>query len=550
MKSPATLAKLLLLLSLTLLLSVAGLSLSPAKSMAASYKSLGTPKETVGTTKPPIRFYYTSDMTTPPDSYSMYIDETKVAAVYDKEEEAFLYTPTADLTPGTHTVRMSIVYSGYEPIDQSWTFTVASDAIKQFAAANAAQIVGLAAVNDYRTLFGLPKVVFNDKLNASASSHAAYLDLNKIKQGKDDSESMHAENPDKPGFTGKGPFDRAVYFGYTSGVGEDVAYSKDSIAGSVDSLFDAPYHRSPFLDPYLKEIGISQVGFYTVIEFGMDRQEEPKLVVSPAPGDRYAPTVFGGNEEPDPIRIHSGSEYPVGYPIMAEYYGLGMEQVKVLGADLMNNGTKKSVDFWINSPENDSSLDAAVLLIPRKPLEPDTSYHVMLTLQLTKGGQRVTEVKEWDFTTEPAAEIGKKKLHNNTDSYKRLSDSAAPVQRTVVFGLDASSYTLDGLNYPMKQKPVIEDGSSYLYVRDLAAALGASVEWDSGNQAAVYTKGTRKVTLYTTKNEVELNGETRTTDTPAKLIGDYTMVPVRLLSEVLGAKITYTEATRTVTIAY
>ncbi|MEF3304001.1 stalk domain-containing protein [Paenibacillus sp. GYB003] len=547
-------SKTIVLLLLTFLLSIAGLPLTAPEASAASFQWLGAPKQTVGVTKPPIAFYYSTDMTVPPDSFAMYVDGAKVAAVWDPSEEAFLYTPSADLAPGPHTVRMTIRYAGYEPVEKTWTFTVAKDAIQQFAAPSAEQTDGLSAVNDYRTLFGLPPVVLNDKLNAGASAHAAYLDQNKIKQtkeSKESKESLHDQNPDKPGFFGKRPLERAAYFGYSSGVGEDAAYMKGTIAESVDALFDAPYHRSPFLNPYLKEVGIGKSGNYTVIEFGQEREAEPKPVVSPADGDRYVPTSFDGNEEPDPLRIHAGSEYPAGYPIMAEYFGSGIDQVKVLGADLTDNDTKKTVEFALNTPDTDKSLNAAVILIPRKPLRPDTSYHVMLSLQLTKkDGSRITEVKEWDFTTEPADGIGKKLLHQSPADYKKKFVSSSPVRRTAAFGLDDRHYTVDGFRFPMKLKPALLDGSSYLYIRDLAAALGAGVEWDADKRAAVYTKGKLKVTLYTMKNEIEVNGEPRQTDSPAKLIGEYTMVPVRLLSEVLGAKVSFNEATRTVTITY
>ncbi|MDF2715699.1 MAG: putative S-layer associated protein, partial [Paenibacillus sp.] len=179
------------------------------------------------------------------------------------------------------------------------------------------------------------------------------------------------------------------------------------------------------------------------------------------------------------------------------------------------------------------------------------TYHVMLMLQATmKDGSKATEVKEWDFTTEPVIEIGKKKLHESAADYIKRFVSKAPVPRVASFGLDADSYSVDGIGFPMMRKPVIVDGSSYLYIRDLASALGAGVEWDAAQRAAVYTKGKLKVTLYTAKNEIEVNGELRTTDSPARLIGDYTMVPVRLLAEVLGAEVYYAEAAHTVTITY
>jgi hypothetical protein len=540
----------LLLLALTFFLSFSSLTLSGDKAIASSYSSRGAPQETVGITKPAVLFYFSTDMPNAPDSYSMVVDGEKVAASYDKALEAYVYTPVKDLEPGAHTVHMTITYSGFEPVEKSWSFVVAKDAIKQFASPTLDQLLGLDAINDIRTLHGLPRVKLNERLNASATAHASYLDTNKVQQSEDSTESLHAENADKPGYTGKNPSERGSYYGYGTNVGEDAAYNSGTLPETIDALFDAPYHRTPFLDPYIQEIGVGKVGDYTIIKFGMEDDPSPKLVVSPVNGDRYVPTSFDGHETPDPIRIHSGHAYPVGYPIMAQYSGSEVGQVKLLGAGLTDSGGK-SVEFLYNTPANDDSLTNAVMLIPRKPLQPDSTYRVMISLQATlRDGSNITEVKEWEFTTEPIPGTGRTKLHESSADYIKRFVSSAPVPRTATFGLDGTTYSVDGASFPMRLKPVIVDGSSYLYIRDLASALGASVEWNAEQRAAVYTKGKQKVTLHTTKNEVEVNGVSRTTDSPARLIGDFTMVPVRLLAEVLGAKVTYTDATRMVNITY
>lgn len=543
--------KQLAMLLLTMLLGLAGMTVTAERANAASYSYRGAPQGTVGLTKPTLVFHYSTDMPGEPSAYSMFINGAEVAAVYEKNEESFVYTPVEALRPGTYTVRMTIAYAGYEPVDKSWTFTVAQDAISQFTPATAEQLGGLAAINDYRTLYGLPQVAMSDPLNTIAMTHARYLDTNQIQQSEDSKESLHAEHPDKPGFTGESPLARGEYFNYEGTVGEDAAYNRGTIAETIDVLFDAPYHRSPFLDPSVKEIGVGKIGDYTIIEFGMKEMDAPRLVVSPAEGDRYAPVRFEGNETPDPLRMHTDHAFPVGYPIMAEYFGPGVDQVKLLAADLSDKSTGKSLDFVINTPDNDDSLTHAFILMTSEPLRADASYHVMLTMQVTKtDGSRSTEVKEWDFTTEPIPTLGKTKLHQNAADYKKRFVSPNPVTRTASFGLDDSRYRIDGVSFPMQLKPVIVDGSSYLYIRDLAAALGASVEWDADLRAAIYRKGGQTVTLYTAKKEIAVNGEVRPTDSPARLIGDNTMVPVRLLAEVLGAKVSYVEATRTVNITY
>ncbi|MCS7459143.1 stalk domain-containing protein [Paenibacillus doosanensis] len=538
------------LLAMALLIWCAGLALPAQHALAFKYGYQGTPSDTIGVTRPTLTFYFKTDSNDLPVAYAMFLNGQSVPVTYDKEQGAFHYTPEQDLTPGDYTARMSITFKGYQPIEESWTFTVAQDALKELPAAGPDQLDAFAALNDYRVLYGLPQVKLNTRLNASATAHATYLNANEVKQTSDSKESLHTEEKGKPKFIGALPLDRAAYFGYTSKVGEDAAYSSGTTKEAIDLLFDAPYHRNPFLDPNVSEIGIGKVGDYTIIEFGYASTTTTQLVVSPAPGDRYVPTTFEGNEDPDPLRIHTDAAYPVGNPIMAQYYGAGEDQAKLVSAEL-TDGSKQKVDVLVNTPDNDDKLDNAFIIMPRKPLEANTTYRVKLNLQITKSdGASSNETKEWDFTTEPTPGIGKTKLHQDAAKYKRSSVTVAPFQRVATFGLDDTSYQVDGIGFPMKRQPAIDEGFSYLYIRDLASALGASVDWDNTRRAAIYTKGSQKVTLFTDQSAYEVNGVRKETDTPARLIGENTMVPVRLLAEVLGAKVDYDDATRTVKLTY
>ncbi|WP_051620498.1 stalk domain-containing protein [Paenibacillus sp. UNC451MF] len=550
MISTKRLSKYMILTALAFLIMCSSLALPADRAFAFKYGFQGAPQNTVGVTRPTLTFYLKTDTNLFPTAYSMFVNGTIVAAAYDKDKGAFTYTPDKDMTPGNYTVRMSVTFKGYQPLEESWTFTIANDAQSQFAAAVPAQLEAFNALNDYRILYGLPPVKMNERLNASATAHASYLNVNEVKQSNDSQESLHMQEAGKKQFIGATPLERAAYYGYTSKVGEDAAYASGATNEAMDLLFDAPYHRNPYLDPNVSEIGVGKVGDYTIIEFGYSSTVTNQLVLSPAPGDRYVPTTFNGNEDPDPLRLHSSAAYPVGYPIMAEYYGTGTEKVKLVSAEVTDS-SKQKVDVLVNTPDNDDKLANAFILLPSKPLQANETYRVKLSVQVTKSdGSTVNDSKEWDFTTEPTPGIGKTKLHQDSTKYKNASVTVAPFQRTASFGLDDSSYFVDGISFPMKRQPAILEGFSYLYIRDLASALGADVEWDNAKRAAIYTKGSLKVTLFTTENAYEVNGQLKQTDTPAQLIGENTMVPVRLLAEVLGAKVDYIDATRTVKLTY
>lgn len=411
------------------------------------------------------------------------------------------------------------------------------------------QLDGIKAINDYRAMHGLKPLTFNKNLTYAAKLHAQYLDTNKAAQT---AASMHDEDPKLPGYIGSRLHERGMYAGYAGNFAEDVSYSgssKATISQGVDNLFDAPYHRMPFLTLDAVEIGLDKQGNYTVIEFGLTNEWDSQLVVSPAPGDPYVPVAFDGHETPDPIRNHSGTKYPVGYPIMVQLSGKFVRDVKLVDSRLTDS-TGKKLDLLLNTPADDDHLENEVMLIPTTPLSPDTVYTAYVKLSVIEDNQPKIYEKKWNFRTEPLDHIGKTKLHKDSAAYVKKMNQFDGLQHVVSFGLADPAFILDDIMVPMKQKPIIKDGSSYLWIRDLAKALGASVTWDDEQKAAIYTKQDRIVTLSTTKNAYALNGVEVETDSPAILDNDSTIIPVRLLSEVLGAKVDYLDTTRTVTIRY
>lgn len=536
--------------SLIALCLAAALFVLPApKADALSYYSQTFPKGTVGLAKPEIGMSISDiDENVQPASYHLYLNGNEVPVSYSNNTLKFSYTPDKDLAPGPYEARLLIEYAGYQPLSKSWSFTVARNVISELPSSyTTEQRTGFAAVNDYRLIYGLPPLTMNASLTAAAVKHAQYLKNNNVDPS---AVSLHDEKASLPGYIGATLGERARFVGFVGGIAEDVSYYSGSLVESIDSLFDAPYHRIPFLDPATKEIGIAQEGDYVVIEFGVDPSKTPELLVTPAPGDAYVPTTFDGHEEPDPLRLHTSVSYPVGYPLMASVSGTNVKSVSLQSAKL----TDAKGNEWkllVNDPGTDDHLDHEMIFMPEKTLDYDATYiaSVKITAHLNDGSTQQFE-KKWSFHTEPSDGFGKKKLHAYAADYKRTMTAETVVKHTAAFGLDGSSYVLDNVTFPMRVNPYIENGTSYLWIRDLAAALGAKVEWDDANKAAIYTKGDRSVKFYTMKPIYAVNGVEHSTDASAKLINNNTMIPVRLLSETLGAQVDYIESSRTVLISY
>jgi hypothetical protein len=536
---------------LFLLVLLSGIILPAKPTWALSYSYVTFPEGKLGIARPDIGLNF-MDISEPvtPASYEMYINNKLVNSVYDPNKKQYVYHPEIDLPPGNFTAKLVFRYDGYQAKALEWSFSILSGAATLSAGSTAEQREGLQAINDYRQLLGLSPVVFNNALNTAALKHAHYLAVNKI-DPINSSVSLHDENSSNIAYIGKSLMDRINYVGYGKGAAEDVAYKRSTLVEAIDSLFDAPYHRSPFLSPDMVEIGIAKEGDFHVVEFGYKSPTTSQLVVSPSDGDVFVPTSFDGHEAPDPIRIHNQASYPVGYPIMASVTGPGISKTTLQSAALMDSNGKK-IELLQNQASNDDHLDTEVILLPAEPLQADTVYQASVKLTAYYNDGRTQNFdKTWKFRTEPAPGIGSDKLHADTNGYMlQIGNLGLIRQHSVSFGLDNNYYLLDQVRFPMTRTPYIVDGTSFLYIRDLAAAFGATVSWDDSRKAAIYKKNDKTVTFFTKRNVYAINGVEYSTGAPAQLINEMTMIPVRLLSYTLGAKVDYVDSTRTVLITY
>lgn len=108
--------------------------------------------------------------------------------------------------------------------------------------------------------------------------------------------------------------------------------------------------------------------------------------------------------------------------------------------------------------------------------------------------------------------------------------------------------TINGQNLIMDQPPVTIDDRTLVPMRDIFEGLGSSVEWNDDTHTAVSVLGKDKVEIQIDNKTAKKNDEDVTLDVPAKLINDTTLMPVRFVSESLGANVDWDDDTRTVSI--
>jgi plastocyanin len=99
------------------------------------------------------------------------------------------------------------------------------------------------------------------------------------------------------------------------------------------------------------------------------------------------------------------------------------------------------------------------------------------------------------------------------------------------------------------QQPVQRFGSVLVPLRGVFEKLGASVAYDGASKTILAIKGNTSVTLQIGASAAQVNGQTRTLSSPAQAVNGTTLVPLRFVSEALGAQVKWNAPSRTVVIA-
>ena len=97
--------------------------------------------------------------------------------------------------------------------------------------------------------------------------------------------------------------------------------------------------------------------------------------------------------------------------------------------------------------------------------------------------------------------------------------------------------------------PQIDAGRVLVPLRGVFERLGATVGWDDRTQTVLAQRGATSVSLQIGNTQAMINGRPAAMDVPAMLVGGRTMVPLRFVSQALGANVNWDANTSTVAIA-
>jgi len=109
--------------------------------------------------------------------------------------------------------------------------------------------------------------------------------------------------------------------------------------------------------------------------------------------------------------------------------------------------------------------------------------------------------------------------------------------------------TVDGDVVGFDQPPIERFGTVLVPLRGVFERLGATVMYDVATRTIMATQGATTVSLKIGDTQATVNGQQQTLSQPAQVVNGSTLVPLRFVSEALGADVRWVAANRTVIIS-
>lgn len=114
---------------------------------------------------------------------------------------------------------------------------------------------------------------------------------------------------------------------------------------------------------------------------------------------------------------------------------------------------------------------------------------------------------------------------------------------------DAATVQLNGQPLQTSVAPIQYRGRTLVPMRDIFEALGAKVQWDAYTQGITATRAATTVKMQMGRASASLNGQNVRLDQPPLMVNGRTMVPLRFVSEAMGATVNFDNRLQLVSIS-
>lgn len=272
-----------------------------------------------------------------------------------------------------------------------------------------------------------------------------------------------------------------------------------------------------------------------------------------------AALAVAGTVEPGSTLIVNGSPVDVGMDggfTSTVVLAAGPSTVRLVAQDAAGNTSQREVHVTYDS--------VPPMLSVASPAEATTLYHLPLivsgraeagavvsvngtVVQTTSDGSFSGSVDQLDVGDNTIVVVARDGAGNSTTKSIVVKYSHSRIIRMQVGN---SSALVNGDSIPLASPPIVQGGTSYVPLRFIGEAFGATVNWDGVFELVDIELGATHIRLQVGRTIASVNGKRLALLTPPLLMRGVTMVPVRFVSDALGAQVVWDATTKTISLLY
>jgi hypothetical protein len=173
------------------------------------------------------------------------------------------------------------------------------------------------------------------------------------------------------------------------------------------------------------------------------------------------------------------------------------------------------------------------------------------SLPLCAGEELMTKLffDKWLDNTVRPLEVSIKELEKTyLGIEEQLQELSAQITTEIKVVIDQQLAFIDGQAVELEAVPLIKDGRTMVPVRFIGEAFGANFLWEEETRKVTYIYKDTLIEIFIEQQRAFVNREAITLDTAPFIVAGRTLVPLRFVSEHMGAFVDWEEQTRTVTI--
>ena len=196
-----------------------------------------------------------------------------------------------------------------------------------------------------------------------------------------------------------------------------------------------------------------------------------------------------------------------------------------------------------------NTKDDGIVPVPDTKNEKIVGYHEMLIVGWTSN-------KYWIVVNSWGVDDGLKGMYlipfkNEFDSAIAVSDTITPSTykaKHISFKVGSEKFIVDSKEKKFDTIPYIKQGRTYVPVRFITESLGASVEWNDNRKQVTIRSEEAVIVLTIGSTDIIIDNKKYKIDVAPELVDNRTMLPIRVIAEHLNCEVSWNEKTNSVII--